>query len=55
MDYGSPRLLPNTGAVALFGFSIWQQLWIALAVALLVVGGATLIRKHWRKDQSLSR
>ena len=54
MSDGLPKVLPNTGAAALFGFGLWTQFWLVVIVAGVVAIAAGLVRLRWRKGMTLN-
>lgn len=53
MDYGTPKL-PNTGIAAAAGLAAVSQVFLLIAIVLLVIAGAVCIRYGWRKNKKLN-
>lgn len=53
MDYGTPKVLPVTGAGVLFAGTLYGQFIVVACVTGLVICAALLIRALFRRKQSI--
>lgn len=53
MDYGNPKVLPNTGAGIIFGSALIDQAVMGICIAGTVICLALIIRVFWRRNKAI--
>lgn len=55
MDYGSPKVLPATGAAGFTALSLGEQAIYLFAIAVTVFATVTMLRVLWRRGKSVNQ